>query len=125
MDLLQRLRRVDRSTKRYDWIALGIGCGQSSDQVRHPGAGRRDRDPSFPRHTTDTARNERGILLVSADDGFDFRVDERIENSVNLSAWDSEDMADTLRFKSTNNELRADLLGLVASSDSRGSLLCR
>src|ERR1700758_4868142 len=121
MDLLQRLRNVDRSTQRYDGIALRIGGRQPGDQVRHPGAGRRDRDPCLARHTTDTARNERGILLVSADYGFDFRVDERIENSVNLGARDSEDMADTLRFKSTNDELRPDLLGLGASGDFRGS----
>jgi hypothetical protein len=69
--------------------------------------------------------NTHAFLLVSADDVFDFRVDERIENSVDLGARDSKDVADTLRLESTNNELRADPLGLGASSDSRGSLLSR
>jgi len=90
-----------------------------------PGARGSDRDPGLARHTTDTACNERGILLVSANYGFDFGVDERIENSIDLSAWDSKDVADTLRFKGTNNELRADLLRLGVNIDCRGSLFCR
>src|SRR4030095_6544263 len=60
----------------------------------------------------------------SANYGVDFGVAQRIENRIDLRAWDSKDVADTLRFKDTNNELRADLLGLGVNDDVRVSLFC-
>src|SRR4029453_10317187 len=105
-------------------IAFRVRRRQARDEIRDPRARGGDRDPSFARHATDTAGNERGILLVSANDGCDGGVDERIENRIDLRAWDSKDVADTLRFKDTNNELRADLLGLGVNDCVRVSLFC-
>src|SRR4029077_17513826 len=121
MHVLQGFRDVNGAAKCHDGIAFRVRRRQSRDEIRDARAGGSDRDPGLARHTTDTACNERGILLVSANYGFDLGVDERIENSIDLGAWDSKDVADTLRFKGTNNELRADLLGRGVNSDFRRS----
>jgi hypothetical protein len=122
MHLLQCFRDVNRTTKSYDGIAFRVRRCQARDKIRDPGPRGGYRDPCLTRHTADTACNERGILLVSANYGFDFRVDERVENSVDLGAWNPKDVAYTLGFKGTNNELRANVLGLVVEGDFSGCL---
>src|ERR1700751_4241077 len=125
MHLLQRFRDVNGTAKCHDGIAFRVRRRQSRDEIRDSRARGGDRDPGLARHTTDTACNEGGILFVSANYGVDSGVDERIENSIDLSPWDSKDVGDSLRLKGPNNELRADLLGLGINGDFRRSLFCR
>jgi hypothetical protein len=107
-----------RATESDHRIPFRVGGRQASHEIRDPGARGRDRDPGLARHAANPARNERGILFVPTYYGLDFRVDERIENRVNLGTGDSKNVGHTLGFKRTHHELGAGLLGLRRISNN-------
>ena len=96
MDLLQAIRHRHGAANRDNGIAFRVGCGEAGHEIGAAGPGGDQRHPSLSGHATDAAGDERSILLVAADDRLDPRVQQRVEDFVDLRAGNAEDILDTL-----------------------------
>ena len=114
MDLLERFKCRNRTAERHNRIALRIGGRETGCQVRHAGARGCDCDSGFAGHPTDATGDERCVLFMSANDSLNLRINQRIENSVNLGPRHTENMGDALRLEYAHDELSTCL-----SSDAR------
>src|SRR5262245_25747958 len=97
MDLLQAVGNAHGTSDRDERVAFGVGSRQAGYEVRATGPGGDQRNSRFARHPTDTAGNECRVLFMPADDGLDFRVQQRVEDFVDLRAGDAENILDALR----------------------------
>jgi hypothetical protein len=114
--VLQRFGGANGTAQGHNRIAFGVGRREARHEIRNTGPRSGDRDPCFASHAANPARNERRILFVPTHDRFDLRIDQRIKNRIDLGAWDSPNVSDTLRFKGADNELGAgirELIGVV------------
>lgn len=96
---MNEIGELDSPAQRNYGVAFGIGRGEPSDEIGNTGARGRDGDAGLPRHASDAACDEGGVLLVPADNGLDLRVDEGIEDRVDLGAGNTECIVDTMSFQ--------------------------
>jgi hypothetical protein len=109
MDLLQCFGGGNSAAKCHHRVALGIGSGQARRQIGNTGTRRCDGNTRPARHAADAACNEGRVLLVPADHRLDLRVNKRIEDRVDLSAWHAEDMRHALHFQRTDDQFGTHL----------------
>jgi hypothetical protein len=112
--LLQRFGGGNGTAEGHNRIALRVGRRETGHEIRNTRPRSGDRDPCSACHAANSARNERRILFVPTYDGLDLRIDQRIKDRIDLGAWDSPNVSDTLRFKRTHNEPGAGLFGFGA-----------
>ncbi len=105
MNLLQSVGESYGAAQSDHWVALGISCGKARDEIGDAGARSSDRYSS-----SDASSNKSCVLLMSADDRLDRRVNERIEDLVDLRARDSEDPLHIMLFERFDDDIRACLL---------------
>lgn len=113
MDLLERIRSPDSAAQRDDGIPFRVCRGEARCQVRDARAGSRDRDSRTSGHATDAARDESCILLVTAHDGLDRGIDQRVEYCVDLGSRHAEHVRDTVLLERANDQIRANLRTLL------------
>ena len=105
MDLLEGFKCCDCTTECHNRIALRIGGRKPGCQVRNAGARGCDCDSGFAGHPADAAGDERGVLFMSANDSLNLRINQRIENSVDLGPRNTENMGDARRLEYAHDEL--------------------
>src|SRR5260221_10247579 len=91
MKLLQSIRDLHSPAQCNDGVALCIGRRQPSDKIGHTRAGGSDRYSRFTGHSTDAASDKGCILFMTADHGLNARIDEGIENLIDLCPWHPKD----------------------------------
>src|ERR1700749_91519 len=110
MNLLQSVGESYRATQSDHWVTLGISGCKARDEVGDAGARSSDRDSGFAGHPSNAPSNEGCILLMPADDRLDRRVDERIEDLVDLCARNSEYPLHIMLFECFDDDICTRLL---------------
>src|ERR1700739_3771635 len=99
MKLFQSVRNRHCATNAYDRIAFrGRRC-ETCDKVRAAWPRSDQRHSRFSGHAANAACYERGVLLVPANDCFDLRIQERVEDLIDLRSRYAEDVFDSLRLQ--------------------------
>jgi hypothetical protein len=91
MKLFQSIRNRHCATDAHDRIALrGRRC-ETCDKIRAAWPRSNSR---FSGHAANAACYERGVLLMPADYGFDIRIQERVEDPIDLRSRYAENVFD-------------------------------
>ena len=107
--LLQPVGDRHGAAQRHDGITFGIGGGQTGCQVGDARTRGHEHDAGLAGQPAQPARDEGRVLLVPADDQLDLRVDERIEDGVDLGAGDAEYVFDALGLEVAHQQVCAVL----------------
>src|SRR5262249_56344835 len=86
--------------------SLGSRGGEAGDQIRRARPGGDQTDARSAGHSTESLGDEGRVLLVTADDGLDPRIQQGIEDPVNLGTRHAEYMGDPLCLPTAHQDLR-------------------
>ena len=111
MNLLERFIGRHCTSECHNWISFRIGGCQPGHKIGNTWPGSGNGHAGLSRHASNASSNKSGILLVPAYDGFDLRIDQGVEDGIDLSSRNTENIFDSVGFKSLNDYF-GSVLGL-------------